>query len=256
MTATNRVADDLSGLYQRLAEGDRGAIGVFGERATADSPYGGRQEPAEFVCETCAWLARHNARTEPVHDVITPARVTHELLLYLEIDGEERELPVMLVADVEDDSIRDLRVYHSTWPLTGSHLVRPPLMQYDLAERPPEPVGTYHEALGKADAAAANAVFEPGGCVREPAGGEWAYCDEDRAEWYAAILKQGPIVLHLGTIADDGETVVYEYMVDRWGKERIPPQAGAAAYQRGPSGKLIAARIYDDVQPPQSLGDL
>ena len=64
------------------------------------------------------------------------------------------------------------------------------------------------------------------------------------------ILSIGPIVLHLGTITDDGETVVYEYMADRWGAEPMTPQAGAAAYQRGPSGKLAWARIYDDVQPP------
>jgi hypothetical protein len=78
------------------------------------------------------------------------------------------ELPVILVADVQDDEIRDLRVYHSTWPLSGGHAVRPPLMQYDLTERPPEPVGTYHDALAAGDAAAADAVYEPEGTVREP----------------------------------------------------------------------------------------
>ncbi len=256
MTSSDGVAQDLRSLYQRLAEGDRTAVRVFGAKATVDSPYGGRQQPAEFVAETCAWLARHGARIEPLHDTVTSMRVIHELLLYLDIDGRERELPVMLVADVEDDLVRDLRVYHSTWPLTGRHVVRPPLMQYGRAERPPEPVGAYHEALGRGDATAADEAFESDGCVREPAGGEWVYCGEARTKWYADILRLGPIALHLGTIADDGTTVVYEYMVDRWGADAIAPQAGAAAYERGPSGKLVSARIYDDVQPPQALGDV
>ena len=255
MNAPEKVAEDLRVLYPRLAERDIGAIGVFCLKATVDSPLGGKQLPAEFVSETCAWLARHDASSEPMHDVITPDRVIHELLLRVSVDGTERELPVMLVADVEEDCVRDLRVYHSTWPLTGSHIVRPPLMQYRLAERPPEPVGAYHEALAAADAAAADATFETDAYVREPAGGEWIHYGPDRTQWYRDILRLGPIALHLGTISDDGETVVYEYMADFWG-EAMPAQAGAAAYQRGPSGKLSAARIYDDVQPPAALGDV
>ena len=30
----------------------------------------------------------------------------------------------------------------------------------------------------------------------------------------------------------------------------MPPQPGVAVYVRGPSGKLAAARIYDDTEPP------
>jgi hypothetical protein len=30
----------------------------------------------------------------------------------------------------------------------------------------------------------------------------------------------------------------------------VPPQAGVAVYERGSSGFLAAARIYDDVAPP------
>ena len=36
----------------------------------------------------------------------------------------------------------------------------------------------------------------------------------------------------------------------RWGVTDIPPQAGVAVYERGSSGLLSAARIYDDVEPP------
>lgn len=248
------VADTLKALYPLMIAGQRQDPALFDARATVDSPLGGRQEPAEFVAETRGWLARHAARSADVHTTETPERVIHELNLYLTVDGEERELPVLLVADAEGEVVRDLRVYHSTWPLTGKHAIRHPVMQYTLTQRPPEPVGTYHEALDRADAETADGVFEPDGLVREPAGGPWVYRGPDRTAWYRTVLSLGPIVLHLGTITDDGETVVYEYMADRWGASPMTPQAGAAAYERGPSGKLCAARIYDDVQPPAELG--
>jgi hypothetical protein len=38
-----------------------------------------------------------------------------------------------------------------------------------------------------------------------------------------------------------------EFIAIRFGQRQIAPQAGLAVYERGPSGKLLAARIYDDV---------
>jgi hypothetical protein len=246
--------EDVRQLYPRMIEGDLGVLRAFGDKATVDSPLGGKQMPPEFVSETHAWLERHDAVAGDVASVETPGRVIHELVVDLDIDGRRVELPVMLVADVEDDCIRDLRVYHSTWPLYGNHEVRHALMNYTLAEKPAEPVGAYHDALGKGDADAADAQFEPDGSVREPAGSAYEHSGADRTAWYAAILSRGPIPLKLGTLTDDGTTVVYEYLVNRWGDASFPAQAGAAAYQRGASGKIASARIYDDVEPPVDLG--
>ncbi len=241
-------------LYPRLIDGDIGVLSVFGDRATVDSPLGGHQQPPEFVAESRAWLDVHEASVEDVSTTVTPARIVHEFTLCVTVDDVRVELPVLLAADIADDCIRDLRVYHSTWPLSGRHQVRPPLMQYDLAEKPAEPVGAYHAALAAADAAAADAVFETDGAVREPAGGDHVHSGAARAKWYRAILSDGPLPLKLGTITDDGETVIYEYEVERWGSTALPPQAGAAAYQRAPSGRLAWARIYDDIEPPATLG--
>lgn len=238
-------------LYPRLIDGDIGVLSAFGDKATVDSPLGGHQQPPEFVAETRAWLDVHEATVEDVSTTVTPERIVHEFVLSVAIDGTRRELPVMLVADIADDCIRDLRVYHSTWPLTGRHAVRPPLMQYGLTARPAEPVGTYHEALAEGDAEKADSVFEPGGAVREPAGAEFVHAGADRSSWYRAILSSGPLPLKLGTVTDDGETLIYEYEADRWGASAIPPQSGAAAYQRGTDGKLVWARIYDDIDPPR-----
>jgi len=241
-------------LYPRLIAGDIGVLGSFCARATVDSPLGGKQLPPEFVAETRAWLAAHSARFESVCTTQVPGRIVHEGALWLAIDGHECELPVMLIADIEDGCIRDLRVYHSTWPLYGTHEERHGVLPfYKLTERPGEPVGTYHEALEAGDAAAADGVFEPDGSVREPSGSAYTYSGADRTAWYQRILAQGGITLHLGSITDDGTTVVYEYLADKWGAEKMPAQAGAAAYTRGASGKLASARIYDDVTPPSGL---
>jgi len=249
------VIDTVRELYPRLVDGDIGVLSCFCERATVDSPLGGRQLPPEFVSETRAWLARHDARVEEMRSMQTPRRIIHEFTLWLTIDGQECELPAMLIAEIDGDCIRDLRIYHSTWPLNGRHAVRHAVLHsYHLAEEPAEPVLTYHRALEAGDAIAADGVFEPDGWVREPAGSAYTHAGAERTEWYKSILSAGGIRLHLGTITDDGETVVYEYLADKWGGP-MTPQAGAAAYTRGPSGKLVSARIYDDVTPPPGIED-
>ena len=49
---------------------------------------------------------------------------------------------------------------------------------------------------------------------------------------------------------DDGRACALEYNVRRWGQTDLPRQAGVAVYVRGESGRLAAARIYDDADPP------
>ena len=61
------------------------------------------------------------------------------------------------------------------------------------------------------------------------------------------ILGAGGIGIEHATVTDDGTTCAIEFNAVRFGKRPITPQAGLAVYQRGPSGRLHAARIYDDV---------
>jgi hypothetical protein len=241
-------------LYPRLIDGDIGVLSSFCARATVDSPLGGKQLPPEFIAETRAWLAAHDARVQGVDTTEVPGRIVHEITVLLAVDGNECELPIMLIADIDGDCIRDLRVYHSTWPLYGTHEERHGVLNYyTLAELPAEPVGSYHAALQAGDASAADAAFEADGEVREPSGSAYIHSGADRTAWYERILSEGGITLHLGSITDDGSTVVFEYLADKWGSGKMPAQAGAAAYRRGASGKIASARIYDDVTPPAAL---
>ena len=51
-------------------------------------------------------------------------------------------------------------------------------------------------------------------------------------------------------MTDDGRACALEYNVVAWGRTTLPPQAGLAVYVRGERGRLAAARIYDDANPP------
>jgi hypothetical protein len=115
-------------------------------------------------------------------------------------------------------------------------------------------VAEYQRALSAGASDAIVAAFEPDGYAREPAGGQYIHRGLDglRAFYELLFSNDGGIPLEHCTLIDDERACALEYNVVRWGKTELPPQAGIAVYVRGQSGKLAAARIYDDVNPPLS----
>src|SRR3712207_2801765 len=94
-----------------------------------------------FARETQRWLAERAATVEDVDFVITDARGVEELVLHLD-DGTA--LPVAIASDRDGRGrIVEQRVYFSTWPLTGGHAVRPPLLQPDPGLHASGVVGEY-----------------------------------------------------------------------------------------------------------------
>ena len=148
--------------------------------------------------------------------------------------------------------INELRIYYSSWPLTGRHANRPPVLQPDPKLREPDVLADYQRALAAGDVDAIVAAFEPDGYAREPAGGQHIHRGPDglRAFYERLFSNDGGIPLEHCSVIDDGRACALEYNVVRWGKTELPPQAGVAVYVRGASGKLAAARIYDDADPP------
>jgi SnoaL-like protein len=206
-----------------------------------------------FVVETNAWLAARNASVDDVDLLVTARRTVEEVVLRLDGEAGRVELPVAIAADREADArLVELRVYFSTWPLTGGHAVRPPLLQPDPHLHEADVVGDYQRALAAGDAEAAVATFEPDAYVREPAGGPYIHRghDELRALYDLFFSNGGGIPLEHCTATDDGRACALEYNVVRWGQTEMPPEAGIAVYVRGESGKLAIARIYDDSDPP------
>jgi hypothetical protein len=117
------------------------------------------------------------------------------------------------------------------------------------AEGTPE---EYQRALAEGDLAGIAATFEPEGYAREPSGAAYLHRGtEELYELYGHMFANGGgIPLEHCTLTDDGVRCAIEYNCVRWGDTELPPQAGVAVYERGGSGLLAAARIYDDVEPP------
>jgi hypothetical protein len=214
----------------------------------------GARQLRAFVNGTAEWLRERDAVVENVALTRTPTRTVEEVVLHLlSEDGGRVELPVAIVADRNPDrTLKAIRVYHSMWPLTGEHAVRPPLLPEDPRLHAEGAPGIYQRALAEGDLAGIVGIFEPEGYAREPSGGAYLYRGaEVLQELYAHLFANGGgIGLEHCTLTDDGVRCAIEYNCVQWGVTEILPQAGVAIYERGNGGLLAAARIYDDVEPP------
>ena len=213
----------------------------------------GERAFAAYAAATRAWLEESDASIEDVGLLKAERRSMGEAVLHLGGEDGRVDLPVAIVADRRSDGlIEEVRIYYSSWPLNGRHVHRQPLLQSDPELRQADVVGEYQRALGAGDVDAIVAAFEPDGYAREPAGGQHVHRGPGglRAFYEHLFSNGGGIPLEHCALIDDGRACALEYNVVRWGKTELPPQAGVAVYVRGVSGKLAAARIYDDVDPP------
>jgi hypothetical protein len=248
-------SSDLTEAYlARLLTGDAAALRAsFAGPPAVDDPLGGRVRGAgeldRFVAERHAWLAERRARIVPARTTRVAGRSLVESVLELRQGSRDIALPIAIVGDVAADGrLRAVRVYHSSWPLEGRHHVRPPLLPADRGPQLDGAVADYQRALAAGDVDAIVATFAPDGYFREPSGEP--YVHRGRAallSFMRQILGAGGIGIEHATVTDDGVVCAIEFNAVRFGRRALQPQAGLAVYERGPSGKLHAARIYDDV---------
>jgi SnoaL-like domain len=244
--------------FDGVLSGDTDALtGSFAGEPELHHPTRGRIKGTRaferFVTDQRDWLASRNAKPEHVDVLVTPNRTIEEVVLHLDGDSGPVVVPIAITADRNDNArLLELRVYFSTWPLNGRHAIRPPLLQPDPEVHEADIVGDYQRALAIGDVDATVACFEPDGYVREPAGGNYVHrgTAAQRALFTSFFSNGGGIPLEHSTATDDGRACALEYNVVQWGRTAMPPEAGIAIYVRGDSGKLAAARIYDDSNPP------
>lgn len=244
--------------YDGLMSGEHAAlIRSFAGEPVLHDPLHGRAIGARafeaYVTELQTWLAERNMSFEPVDDVLTETRAIEEVVLHLDGPDGRVAVPVAVIADRQSDGrLVELRIYHSQWPTLGHHVHRPPMLQRDPELLAPGVVAEYQHALAAGDIDAILATFEPDGYAREPSGAAYLHRGVEKLrELYSHLFANGGgIGLEHCTLTDDGVRCAIEYNCVRWGLTDLPPQAGVAVYERGSSGMLVAARIYDDVEPP------
>lgn len=237
-----------------LLEGDADAVlSLFSAEPSIEDPIGGnvhgRDPLIGFVKDRQQWFAGHGASLEHLRTTTVPERTVVEYTLSLDLDEPQYPLPYAVVGQHgTGGTLGQIRVYHSMWPLLGHHEIRSAILpaRHDLTLS--GVIITYQKALAEGDVETIVSTFEPDGYFREPAGGPHFYRGiESVAEFMAMILGTGGIALEHCTVTDDGVACAIEFNAVRFGPDPLVPQAGVAVYERGPSGALHAARIYDDV---------
>ena len=206
-----------------------------------------------YITELGSWLSHHSMSFDPVDHVFTEPRAFEEVVLHLDGEAGRVDVPVAIVADRQSDGrLAELRIYHSIWALTGRHLHRTPMLQRDPDLRAEGVVAEYQRALAAGDLDAITATFEPDGYAREPTGREYVHRGHDalRLFYERYFSNGGGIELEHCALVHDGRACALEYNVVRWGRTELPPEAGVAVYVQGEDGKIAAARIYDDADPP------
>jgi hypothetical protein len=255
-----------------LIAGDTAALlaGFAGAPEIDDPTAGwvcGEANLKRFVAERRVWLTEREARVEPVRTTVADGRTVFEAFLHLQLpEGREYPLPVGVVGvDADGGKLSAIRVYHSFWPLENGHRGRRAILQRDPAPHLSDVIAVYQRAIATGNIDGAVATFECDGYFREPAGGEYFYQGTERLRHFMTILLTGGgVPLEHCTVTDDGVAAAIEFNVVKLGPHVVVPQAGLVVYERGASGKLSAARVYDDVNtagmfttidsPDESLG--
>jgi hypothetical protein len=248
------IHDPTAALLDALIAGDHKRLrSDFAGEPILDDPLGGHvgssADLERYARERYVWLAEREARVEPLRMTLTDRRTVFESLLHLRLPDQKLALPVAVVGErAGNDQVHALRIYHSLWPLYGAHQMRAPLLARDPAAAVSDVVAEYQHALATGDVQAIVNTFEPDGYFREPAGGEHVFRGYEKLrEFMTNILSAGGIGLEHCTVTDDGVACAIEFNAVRFGHQPLAPQAGVAVYERGPSGRLHAARVYDDV---------
>lgn len=254
---TARNAPDPTVAYlSRLIAGDRPALeaGFAGEPAIDDPMDGrirGRAELERFASGRLQWRTERAATVESLRTTRDDRRTVFEAVLHLRLPDTSVDLPIAIVGDRAvgaADRVTAIRVYHSHWPLLGAHRVRPPLLSPDSTLVLSDVIGQYQRALASGNVDSILDAFEPDGYFREPSGGVYVHRGREALRAFLQpLLAAGRIGIEHCTLTDDGVAAAIEFIAVRFGQRQIVPQAGLAVYERGPSGKLLAARIYDDV---------
>jgi ketosteroid isomerase-like protein len=261
VTAPSGVASDGAAhaaeiFLALVAAADAGGIArLLSETAVVDQPLWGtargRAEIQVMVSRAGGWLGDRKVEVRHLVTTSNGQRAVAEHAMRLAIDGRPVDLPVAVVVEMLGGVVSAVRTYHSTWPMSGTHALRTPVLPHDPAIVVPGILERYQRALAAGDLEGILEAYEEDGYAREPSLGEYVYRGKARLrQIHTMQFSRGGIPLEYCSLTEDGARCAIEYNCVRWGRTQIVPQAGVAVYERGKTGRVAAARIYDDISPP------
>jgi hypothetical protein len=256
-TRARGSTDPVGQYFSALQHGDAAVLETaWPGRVTVHDPKAGEihghHKLRQFVRQNQKFLADRNARTQTVASTCVPGRAVVELLVQLD-NNDDLQWPVAVVADSADDLSVVFRTYCSRFPVDGRRYIRPSILdsrQVQLSDV----VARYLAALDAGDTEAAVRVFAANGYYREPTGSHSLHrgTAELRSFFASRLNSGGGIGIAPCAVTDDGTRCALEYNLVRWGRSSVTPQAGLIVCERGTDALLTAARVYDDVEPPDA----
>ena len=211
----------------------------------------GRNDIKNYFIIQKEWLNSKKAKIDVINTIDNNNRIVIEFVIFFNKQGKLIELPVVAVLDIDNSSINSIRIYHSTWPLTGKHTVIKPILEPEEILDEPDIISMYMQGIKNADKEFVLSLFEEKAYVQEPSGSKFRHQGKaEREKFYSFTLDKGGVHLKYCASTFDGKHFAVEYVFDEWGDKKFEPQAGIAIYEIGESGKIAAVRIYDDASPP------
>ncbi|MDA3958068.1 hypothetical protein [Oceanispirochaeta sp.] len=251
------ASDSLSRFYKNLTDGKTSTLRkMFVDQPWIDTPLSGSLRGdaglAELMDNEGSWMRNHLISVELVSQIKDEKRIAVELRLYAKINGEKKDLPVILIGDLQDDLFDQIRIYHSTWPINGRHSYRAPLVWPEAELRKPEIINEYISYLTKQDYNKILALFTENAFIQEPSGlGFIHQGPEAREAFFIKIMADGPLGITHSAVLQDQKHFCAEYICNSWGKLQFEPMAGCTVYGlTEQKDKLTAIRVYDDITVP------
>jgi hypothetical protein len=193
-----------------------------------------------------SWLPAEGGTVESFATTHDGRCAVAESIVHTTVDNRDVALPIAAVVELDGHGlIAQVRLYHSTRPLTGDHRHREPLRQTWRDLPLTGAVDAFHTALAAGDAKDLVATFTGEGYTVDAEGGrhegEAALTDL----WSGVLERDGSPALERCAVTDDGTSSALEFTLVRRGTERVPAQPGLVIHERGDDEHLTAVRFYE-----------
>ena len=171
--------------------------------------------------------------------------VYEQVINFTDRNSERVDLPLVIVVD---HSNQQIRVYHTTWPMSGAHMPYPEIIPvgYDLQHsQQPEVFALYEKYLAEHDEKILS-LFSADMVVKEASGKRYLHGGHERDAFYRAVLSGALPAEFLPTavtVSNDQTRVAGEYLFGGQGRY----VAGVGIWYLSQDGKQIqAVHIHDD----------